>query len=86
MLDAARADLVLYQAGADPYERDQLGGFRLTREGLRRRDALVFEACRARGIPVAVTLGGGYAIEVEDTVAIHLETVRGARRVIGGDA
>ena len=86
VLDAARADLVLYQAGADPYERDQLGGFRLTREGLRRRDALVFEACRARGIPVAVTLGGGYAIDVEDTVAIHLETVRGARRVIGGDA
>lgn len=86
VLEASRADLVLYQAGADPYERDQLGGFRLTREGLRRRDELVYHACRARGIPVASTFGGGYAMEVEDTIAIHLETVRAARRVLGRDA
>ncbi|HEY7472152.1 MAG TPA: histone deacetylase [Gemmatimonadota bacterium] len=86
VLDASRPELVLYQAGADPYEMDQLGGFRVTREGLRRRDEAVFHACLIRGIPVATTLGGGYAIDVADTIAIHLETVRAARRVLGGAA
>jgi acetoin utilization deacetylase AcuC-like enzyme len=82
VLDSARPELVLYQAGADPYEDDQLGGFRLSRPGLRRRDETVFDACRVRGIPYAVTLGGGYARRVEDTVAIHVATVRAA----GGSA
>ena len=86
VLDASRPDLVLYQAGADPYRYDQLGGFRLTLEGLERRDEIVFAACRGRGIPVATTLGGGYAAAVEDTIAIHLTTVRAARRVLGEDA
>jgi acetoin utilization deacetylase AcuC-like enzyme len=86
VLDAARPDLVLYQAGADPYRYDQLGGFRLTLDGLARRDAIVFEACRARGIPVAATFGGGYAVDVKDTIAIHTTTVRVARRVLGGAA
>jgi acetoin utilization deacetylase AcuC-like enzyme len=83
VLDEARPDVVLYQAGADPYRYDQLGGLRLTREGLERRDEIVFSACRERGIPVATTFGGGYAIDVEDTIAIHLATVRAARRVLG---
>jgi acetoin utilization deacetylase AcuC-like enzyme len=86
VLDASRPDLVLYQAGADPYENDQLGGFRLSLEGLRLRDEAVYRACRARGIPAAVTFGGGYAVDVADTIAIHLETVRAARRVLGGAA
>ncbi|MFN2382650.1 MAG: histone deacetylase [Gemmatimonadota bacterium] len=80
LLDASAPELVLYQAGADPFADDQLGGFGLTRAGLARRDALVFAMCRARGIPVAITLGGGYARDVDDTIAIHLETVRAARR------
>jgi acetoin utilization deacetylase AcuC-like enzyme len=86
VLDESRPDLVLYQAGADPYERDQLGGFRLTREGLRQRDEAVYRACLEREVPVAVTLGGGYAVDVVDTITIHLETVRAARRVLGGAA
>ena len=86
VLDRARPDLVLYQAGADPYRFDQLGGFRLTREGLERRDEIVFAACRERGIPVASTFGGGYAIDVEDTIAIHLATVQAAGRVLGEPA
>jgi acetoin utilization deacetylase AcuC-like enzyme len=81
ILDGFRPDLVLYQAGADPYEKDRLGGFRLTLEGLARRDAGVLEACRSRGIPVAITLGGGYAVDVADTVGIHAETVRAAARL-----
>jgi acetoin utilization deacetylase AcuC-like enzyme len=83
VLGDARPDLVLYQGGADPYRYDQLGGFRLTLEGLERRDEIVFAACRERDVPVATTFGGGYAADVEDTIAIHLATVRAARRVLG---
>ena len=69
-------DLVLYQAGADPYHDDQLGGLALTLEGLARRDRRVIDGCAARGIPVVVTLGGGYARRTEDTVRIHATTCR----------
>jgi acetoin utilization deacetylase AcuC-like enzyme len=81
IVERHRPALVLYLAGADPYEQDQLGGLGLTMDGLRRRDALVLEACRARGVPVAVTLAGGYALRPSDTVAIHAATVREAARV-----
>lgn len=74
-------DLVFYLAGADPYREDQLGGLALTLDGLRRRDRMVFEAARSRGVPVAVTLAGGYARKVEDTVRIHVNTVVEAREV-----
>ena len=84
-LEAARPELVLYVAGADPYEMDQLGGFRVSRAGLARRDALVFRMCREHAIPVVVTLAGGYAVELSDTVAIQFETVRTAHRMWSGD-
>ncbi len=67
--------LLCYIAGADPYAKDQLGGLALTIEGLRQRDALVFQVAARRGIPVMVTLAGGYAVQVEDTVRIHCNTV-----------
>jgi len=73
---AHRPEIVLYQAGADPFEDDQLGALRLTFEGLETRDRLVLEGCAARGIPVVVTLGGGYARQVSDTVRIHAQTCR----------
>jgi acetoin utilization deacetylase AcuC-like enzyme len=76
-----RPDLVLYLAGADPYEKDQLGGLKLTKAGLRERDRAVVEGARRLKIPVAVLLAGGYASEIEDTVAIHVNTVRVAQRV-----
>jgi len=66
--DGFEADLISYVAGADPYREDQLGGLALTMEGLAARDALVFRHARSRNIPVAVTLAGGYARRVEDTV------------------
>jgi len=76
-----RPDLIIYLAGADPYEKDQLGGLLLTKAGLKERDKVVIENARRLGIPVAVVLAGGYAVEIEDTVAIHLNTVRVAQRV-----
>ena len=82
-LDAALSrfepELMHYVAGADPYREDQLGGLRLTLEGLEKRDRLVFEKARAKKIPIAVTLAGGYARKVEDTVAIHTNTIRIAK-------
>jgi acetoin utilization deacetylase AcuC-like enzyme len=74
-------DLIFYVGGADPYREDQLGGLALTMEGLQKRDRLVFEHARRRGIPVASTLAGGYARRVEDTVRIHVNTVVAARDV-----
>ncbi len=73
--------LLCYIAGADPYRKDQLGGLSLTIEGLKKRDELVYRAAKARGIPVMVTLAGGYAQQVEDTVTIHCNTVLAAREV-----
>lgn len=70
--------LVMYVAGADPYREDQLGGLGLTLEGLAARDRLVFDAARSSGAVVAVTLAGGYAVNVEDTVTIHVNTVKEA--------
>ncbi|HEX6894086.1 MAG TPA: histone deacetylase [Bryobacteraceae bacterium] len=71
--------LIVYVAGADPYAEDQLGGLKLTMEGLQRRDRLVFETALQKKVPLAVTLAGGYARDTADTVTIHCNTVKQAR-------
>jgi acetoin utilization deacetylase AcuC-like enzyme len=76
VFEHGRPELVLYQAGADPYEDDQLGNLGITMAGLRERDRRVLAACAERGVPCAVTFGGGYARKVADTVAIHAGTCR----------
>jgi acetoin utilization deacetylase AcuC-like enzyme len=77
----AGADLAIYVSGADPHERDRLGRLKLTREGLRTRDRLVFERCHRAGLPVAVVMAGGYGADVRETVEVHLQTVAEARRL-----
>jgi acetoin utilization deacetylase AcuC-like enzyme len=72
-------DLIFYLAGADPYREDQLGGLKLSLDGLARRDRMVFEKAREKKVPVAVTLAGGYARRVEDTIRIHTRTIRIAK-------
>jgi acetoin utilization deacetylase AcuC-like enzyme len=81
-LDAADADLAIYLAGADPFEGDRLGRLSVTKKGLAERDRLVLEACLDRGIPVSVTMAGGYADKVEDTVDVHLQSIRRAASLI----
>jgi len=81
-LDDFRPDLVAYVAGADPYELDQLGGLSLTLEGLKERDRLVFQAALDHGAAVFVTLAGGYAVNVDDTVTIHVNTVKAGQEVL----
>lgn len=73
------ADFLFYIAGADPYREDQLGGLALTIEGLKKRDELVYSHARRNGVPVAVTLAGGYARNVTDTIRIHINTLLAAR-------
>jgi acetoin utilization deacetylase AcuC-like enzyme len=74
--DGFRPDILFYDAGADPYCEDQLGGLSLTQEGLAARDQMVLETALERKVPVVVTLAGGYATEIADTVAIHFNTAR----------
>jgi acetoin utilization deacetylase AcuC-like enzyme len=71
--------LIFYIGGADPYREDQLGGLALSLEGLKRRDALVFDYARHLRIPLAIALAGGYARQVADTVRIHVGTILAAR-------
>lgn len=77
-LSAAQPDLVIYLAGADPFEDDRLGRLALTKAGLLARDRLVFETCSASALPVAVAMAGGYARNIADTVDIHFATVSAA--------
>lgn len=74
-LHRARADLVLYIAGADPYAGDRLGRLNLTKAGLLARDRLVLDAARGGGTPVAIVCGGGYCPELDAIVDIHSATI-----------
>ena len=71
----ARADLVLYIAGADPYEGDRLGRLGLTKAGLLARDRMVLAAARGTATPVAIVCGGGYCQDLEAIVDIHAATM-----------
>ena len=81
-----KPDLICYLAGADPYQQDQLGGLALTVDGLQKRDELVLRYARDSSIPVMITLAGGYARHVDDTVRIHCNTVIAARTIFGDSA
>ena len=74
-------ELLCYVAGADPYREDQLGGLALTIEGLKKRDEMVFRFAKTRDIPVMVTLAGGYAQRLDDTITIHCNTVAAAKEI-----
>jgi acetoin utilization deacetylase AcuC-like enzyme len=80
-LAAAGADFAVYLAGADPFENDRLGRLAVSKAGLRERDRLVMEALRGRGLPFVVTMAGGYAADVTDTVDVQWATVE--RAIVG---
>ncbi len=77
-LERSRPDLVLYLAGADPFKGDRLGRLDVSKQGLRERDRFVFDATAQAGTPVAVVMGGGYALEIADIVDVHFATVKAA--------
>jgi len=81
-MDASKPQLVMYVAGADPYSQDKLGGLALSIDGLKARDRLVFDLALKRGAVVAVTLAGGYAMRLADTVTIHSNTAHAAAEAL----
>ena len=82
LFDRHHPDLVIYQAGVDPLAEDHLGRFALTRDGLRRRNAAVFELCKSRGVPTLVLMGGGYARPIERTVEALADVFEQAVRML----
>jgi acetoin utilization deacetylase AcuC-like enzyme len=83
VIATARPELVFYLAGADPYREDRFGRLAMSVDGLRARDARVFDCCRRHALPVVVTMAGGYARALEDVVTIHTNTLTELRRVYG---
>ena len=81
ILRTHRPEVVFYLAGADPFEGDRLGRLELTIDGLQRRDELVMDRCCGTGLPVVVTMSGGYATNVDDIVTIHANTIRVASSI-----
>jgi len=71
-----RPDLAIYLAGADPFEDDRFGRLGVSKAALAERDRLTLALCREAGVPVAVAMAGGYARDTEDTVDIHVRTIR----------
>jgi acetoin utilization deacetylase AcuC-like enzyme len=78
VLNRHRPDFVFYLAGADPYEGDRLGRLKLTIEGLRARDEIVLSTVSGAGLPVAISMSGGYANDIDAIVTIHSNTIRTA--------
>jgi acetoin utilization deacetylase AcuC-like enzyme len=76
-------DIIFYQSGVDALESDKLGRLALTRDGLLRRDEMVFDGCTSRRIPFVITLGGGYSEPISLTVEAHANTFRAAAQRIG---
>lgn len=74
-------ELVFYLSGVDALASDVLGRLSLTHAGLMARDRRVIEACHSRGIPLAITLGGGYSKPIALTVEAHANTFRVAAEV-----
>lgn len=79
-----RPEFLMYVAGADPYKEDQLGGLKLTKEGLQKRDEFIYAHARDSSIPIAVVLAGGYAFNETDTIDIHCNTIRSGIKLFYG--
>jgi acetoin utilization deacetylase AcuC-like enzyme len=85
VIDRARPDILFFQAGVDPLEHDLLGRLKVSQAGLRLRDRIVATAAHDRGVPLVLTLGGGYARPIALSVDAHLGTWQEARNVFDGN-
>jgi acetoin utilization deacetylase AcuC-like enzyme len=78
-LDARfKADCLIFLAGADPHEGDRLGRLKISKDGMRQRDEIVFQYALSRQLPIAFSMAGGYGKEIESTVDIHFQTIKTA--------
>ena len=74
-------DVIFYLGGADPFEEDKLGRLSLTKEGLLKRDEMVLQFAKEQHTPIVTTMSGGYALDINDTVDIHANTIRAVKKV-----
>jgi acetoin utilization deacetylase AcuC-like enzyme len=77
-------DIIFYLGGADPYEKDKLGRLKLTQTGLMRRDEIVLQFAKEHHTPIITIMSGGYALDINDTVEIHANTIRAVKKVFFG--
>jgi len=81
IVDGFQPDFIFYLSGVDILATDQLGRLHISREGCHERDRFVLSLCKERGIPVAVSMGGGYSRRIADIVEAHVNTFRVAQEV-----
>lgn len=74
-------DIIFYLGGADPFEKDKLGRLSLTMDGLMRRDETVLQFAKEKHTPIITVMSGGYALDINDTVEIHVNTIRAVKKV-----
>lgn len=80
-IERARPDVILYQAGADPYREDPYSPLDVGLEDLAERDRRVFDAAKRGGVPIAWVLAGGYTKDVSKVVEVHANTFAAAARI-----
>ncbi len=81
LLSRGKPDLIIYQAGADPYREDPYSPLELDHEALKNRDLRVFRFCKEHGIPVVWVLAGGYTEDVSKVVKVHTNTFDACKEV-----
>jgi acetoin utilization deacetylase AcuC-like enzyme len=81
LFDKVQPDFVFFNSGVDVLATDKLGKLKLSQEGCRQRDLLVFELCKRNNVPISVSMGGGYSPRVATIVEAHANTFRSAQSV-----
>ena len=81
VIDDFQPEFIFYLAGVDVLENDKLGRLSMTINGCLRRDQYVLETCKKNKIPVQVSMGGGYSINIRDIIEAHSNTFRLAQEI-----
>ncbi|AWG24664.1 histone deacetylase [Flavobacterium kingsejongi] len=81
LITAEKPDFIFYLSGVDILESDKLGKLGCTIEGCRKRDEIVFSHCKAAGIPVQCSMGGGYSPDIKTIIEAHANTYRTASHI-----
>jgi acetoin utilization deacetylase AcuC-like enzyme len=81
LINQVQPDLVFYLSGVDILETDKFGKLKVTPQGCRQRDEMVFSLLQQHGIPCAVAMGGGYSANIKDIVNAHCNTFRAAAEI-----
>ncbi len=81
LIERVQPQLVFYVAGVDVLATDKLGRLKLSREGCRKRDHIVLQTCKSYGVPIAISMGGGYSERLPDLIEAHANTYRVAQEL-----